>query len=101
MTIHAAVWRDADDKESVATIMDFHDHLGKVWIMFAKGTNEQLNRGFRDHAMQEIRRRWPATLSLPIMPSGAIPIYADLLLTPNGYIVKPSEAYKYAKPRSE
>jgi hypothetical protein len=32
---------------------------------------------------------------LPIMPTGAIPLYGDLVRTPNGDIVNPSEARKY------
>jgi hypothetical protein len=45
--------------------------------------------------MREIIVRWPSTLSLPIMPTGAIPLHRDLIHTPNGYIVNPSEAHKY------
>ena len=45
--------------------------------------------------MDEIMVHWPGTLALPIMPTGAIPLHQDLVLTPAGYIVKPSEAHKY------
>ncbi len=50
---------------------------------------------FRERAMDEIMVHWPGTLALPIMPTGAIPLHQDLVLTPAGYIVKPSEAHKY------
>ena len=45
--------------------------------------------------MHEIMLHWSGTLSLPIMPTGAIPLHRDLVRTPNGYIVNPSDAYKY------
>lgn len=95
MTITAAVWRGANDDEAIATVMDQHDHLGQVWIMFCRGKDPALSSTFRERAMRGIELRWPDTLSLPIMPTGAIPLHADLVRTHNGYIVKPSEAHKY------
>jgi hypothetical protein len=95
MTMNAAVWRGSNDDEAVASAMDQHDHLGQVWIMFARGKDPTLTSRFRENAMREIMLRWPGTLSLPIMPTGAIPLHRDLIRTPNGYIVNPSEAHKY------
>jgi hypothetical protein len=95
MTMNAAVWRGSNDGEAVASAMDQHDHLGQVWIMFSRGKDPTLTSRFRESAMREIVLRWPGTLSLPIMPTGAIPLHRDLIQTPNGYIVNPSEAHKY------
>lgn len=95
MTMNAAVWRDANDDEAIASAMDQPDHLGQVWIAFFRGKDPTLNNRFRESAMREIIRRWPGTLSLPIMPTGAIPLHRDLVRTPNGYEVNPSEAHKY------
>jgi hypothetical protein len=95
MTIHAAVWRGSTDDELVASIMD-DGHLSQAWIMFSRGTNPKAASRFREHAMREIVRRWPDTLSLPIMPNGSIPLYSDLIQTPGGYVVAPSAASKYA-----
>jgi len=100
-TMNAAVWRGANDDEAVASAMDQPDHLGQVWIMFSRGKDPQLTTRFRESAMRQIILRWPATLSLPIMPTGAIPLHGDLVRTPNGYVVNPSEAYKYALKRAE
>ncbi len=95
MTIHAAVWRGANDDELIASVMDQYGHLGRVWIMFSKGEDPPLAGRFREQVMRETIARWPDTLSLPIMPSGAIPLHADLVRTPSGYIVDPSAASKY------
>jgi len=95
MTIHAAVWRGRDDDELIASVMDQSDHLGQVWILFHKGKDPQLASRFRVRAMSEIMQHWPNTLSLPIMPTGAIPLYQDLVRQPGGYVVNPSAAYKY------
>jgi uncharacterized protein (TIGR04141 family) len=93
--MNAAVWRGANDDEAIASAMDQPDHLGLVWIMFSTGKAPQLTTRFRERAMRQIMLRWPDTLALPIMPTGAIPLHRDLNWTPNGYVVSPTEAHKY------
>jgi hypothetical protein len=100
-TMNAAVWRGANDDEAIASAMDQHDHLGQVWIVFSRGKDPALSSRFRERAMRAIKLRWPDTLSLPIMPTGAIPLHADLVRTPIGYVVKPSEAHRYQLEDSE
>jgi hypothetical protein len=95
MTMKAAVWRGTNDDEAVASAMDQFDHLGRVWLTFSRGEDQALTSRFRENAMREIMRQWPGTLSLPIMPTGAIPLTRDLVRTSNGYIVNPAEAHKY------
>lgn len=95
MTLHAAVWRGRDDDENVALAMDMQDHLGRVWIMFSKGTKPAAFERFRNSLMHEVKRRWPQTQSLPIMPTGAIPLSNDLIRTPSGYQVNPAASQKY------
>ena len=95
MTIHAGVWRGVDDAMLEATVMDWHDRLGQAWITFLRGEDPALAYRFREEAMRKIRMRWPETVSLPIMPSGAIPLWEDLILTATGYIVDPAAASKY------
>jgi hypothetical protein len=95
MTMKAAVWRGPNDEEAVALATDELDHLGQVWLMFLRGKKPAMATRFREHAMHDIMLRWPGTLSLPIMPSGTIPLRRDLIRTPTGYIVNPSEAHKY------
>jgi hypothetical protein len=96
MTMHAAVWRGRRDDEPIASVMDHPDHLGQVWISFFRGEDPALNSRFREATMSEVMRNWPGTLSLPIMPTGAIPLHRDLVRTPEGYVVNPTEAHKYA-----
>lgn len=94
-TLRAGVWRGADDNEPVASMMDLPDNLGQIWITFTRGEDPVLARQFRERAMQAIRRRWPGTLVLPIMPTGAIPLPSDLIRTPDGYVVDPAKASLY------
>jgi hypothetical protein len=96
MTMNAAVWRGKSDDEAIASVMDQPDHLGQVWISFSRGEDPALNSRFREAAMSEIMRNWPKTLSLPIMPTGAIPLHRDLIRTPKGYVVDPTKAHVYA-----
>jgi hypothetical protein len=95
MTVSAAVWRGKNDEEPIASAMDESDHLGQVWIAFHEGEDPALNSRFREAVMREVVRKWPDTLRLPIMPTGAIPLKRDLVQTPNGYIINPQESYKY------
>jgi hypothetical protein len=100
MSVHAAVWRGAEDDFSEATIMDQPDHIGLVWIMFAQGEDPRLATRFRQRVMRRIRERWPDTQSLPIMPTGAIPHHRDLRRTPDGYRVEANVAASYELPPS-
>lgn len=95
MTVHAAVWRGAEDHQSEATIMDGPDHLGLVWIMFAQGKDSQLATRFRDRLMNRIMGRWPETTSLPVMPTGSIPNPYQLIKTPSGYKLNPAYVSEY------
>jgi hypothetical protein len=95
ITFSAGVWQGKDDDESIASAMDFKDHLGRVWLTFPLGKHPQRTARFRDKLVPLIQRAWPDTASLPIMPNGAIPLVEDLTLTPTGYVVKPSAAAKY------
>jgi len=95
MTMNAAVWRGSNDEEAVASAMDEPDHLGQVWVMFSRGEDPAMATRFRERAMHDILLHWPGTLALPVMPTGAIPLHRDLIRTPTGYVVKPSEAHKY------
>ena len=94
-TFNATVWRGKDDEEPIASAMDFHDRLGRVWISFSLGEDPVRSRQFREALVPAIKDGWPDTASLPIMPNGAIPLTRDLARTPRGYIVNPSAAAKY------
>jgi hypothetical protein len=98
MTLHAAVWRGSNDDQAGASAMDQFVHLGQVWLMFSRGKDSAMAARFRERSMHKIMLRWPVTLTLPIMPTGAIPLHGDLVRTPIGYAVKPSEAHKYDVP---
>lgn len=94
LTFNASIWR-GNDEENMASAMDSAEHIGRVWITFPKGENPQRSAEFRGSLIPKIQHRWPETASLPIMPSGAIPLVDDLVRTPSGYEVKASEAQKY------
>jgi hypothetical protein len=91
ITLNAAVWR-GDDEEAVASAMDLPDNLGLIWLSFAKGTQPERVASFRASVMRRVAARWPQTLRLPILPTGAIPLREDLVRTPSGYAVDPRAA---------
>ena len=93
--MNATVWRGKDDEKPIASAMDFQDRLGRVWISFSLGEDPARSRRFREALLPAVRETWPDTASLPIMPSGAIPLTEDLVRTPQGYIVRPEAAAKY------
>ena len=95
ITFSAAVWRGKEDEEAVASAMDFKDNIGRVWLTFSVGQEPTRVLKFREDLMPLIEKKWPTTLSLPIMPNGAIPLEDDLVLTPTGYIVRSSSTAKY------
>lgn len=93
-TINASVWR-GDDDEAMAHAMDFQDRIGRVWVTFPLGEDPSQTADFRSALMARIRAAWPSTVSLPIMPNGAIPLTDDLVRTLDGYRVLESAASKY------
>jgi hypothetical protein len=95
ITMSAAVWWGNDDEEAVASAMDLSDNIGRVWLSFSKGEDPRRVEMFRNALLPQIKRRWPNTMSLPIMPSGVIPLPDDLVLTSTGYQVRPSAESKY------
>jgi hypothetical protein len=97
ITLNATVWR-GNDEEVVASAMDLYDHIGRVWLSFFKGKDADRLAMFRAALISQIERRWPGTASLPIMPTGTIPLPSDLIRTPSGYEVKPSARQKYQLP---
>jgi hypothetical protein len=96
VTFSASVWRGENDEESIASAMDFEDHIGRVWLSFSLGQDPDRSKRFRERLLPKIKSIWADTASLPIMPSGAIPLAGDLVRTPSGYIVNPSAAASYA-----
>jgi hypothetical protein len=93
-TINASIWR-GDDEESMAHAMDFEDRIGRVWITFPLGESPVLTENFRRALMAQIKAVWPSTVTLPIMPNGAIPLTHDLVRTQDGYQVRESAAQRY------
>ena len=98
ITINATVWRGKNDDEPVASVMDGPDHIGLGWLTFSKSDEPERTARFRDRVMEQVRLRWPKTEALPIMPTGAIPLPRDLVLTSDGYRVKRAAASKYELP---
>ena len=95
MTFSASVWRGENDEETIASAMDFEDRIGRVRLSFPLGQDPARSARFRTAVVPEIKKIWPSTRSLPIMPNGAIPLTEDLVRTPLGYTVNPSAAAKY------
>jgi hypothetical protein len=96
ITFGASVWR-GDDKEIMASTMNFQDWIGHVWISFPRGEDQNRTDRLRETLVPGIKDNWPATASLPIMPSGAIPLTRNIVHTPSGYEVRAREASKYQR----
>ena len=99
LTMNASISRRENGFEFVASAMNPPTEPGRIWITFAKGEDPQRSAAFRQRLMRVIIQRWPETLSLPIMPTGAIPNPEDLLRTRSGYVIKPSEEFRYQLPK--
>ncbi|MBA4801754.1 MAG: hypothetical protein H2040_07805 [Euryhalocaulis sp.] len=96
ITFRAGIWRGENDEELIASAMDYKDHVGRIWISFSLGQDPDRSARFREALVPRIKKTWPDTRALPIMPSGAIPLAKDLVRTPSGYVVRSSEAEKYS-----
>ena len=98
-TIFVGVWRGATDNEFVADVDDM-GHPGRAWVTFLKGQDVARATTFRKRVLADIALRWTDAKSLPVLPSGGLPLPDDLRLTPTGYKIDPSAAPRYELPRS-
>lgn len=96
-TIYLGVWQGSKDDTFVADVSDA-GHLGRVWITFADGNSAVMR--FREDLTSELVERWPSAQSLPILPSGGLPLVNDLQISSQGYKIKRAEAASYGLPHS-
>ena len=98
-TIYVGVWRGWKDNELIADVNDM-GHPGRAWVTFVRGKDIPRATRFRTAALKDIRRRWPNAMTLPVLPSGGLPLPEHLRPTPNGYKVDPAAAANYDLPQS-
>lgn len=97
LTINIGVWRGEDDDEP-AIFVDDRYHPGRAWVTFLRGTQPERNAALRNALSSEMRRRWPGSQPIPILPSGGVPLPSDLVMTPDGYRIVRSAATNYELP---
>lgn len=93
-TLYAGVWSGKDDDDFIA-MADDGGHNGRSWITVYTGKHGAAARRFWVDLKAQLIRRWPAARSIPILPSGALPLSEDLQLTPRGYRINRSAAANY------
>ena len=96
-TLYAGVWSGKDDDDFIA-MADDGGHNGRSWIMVYTGKHETAARRFWVDLKAQLIRRWPAARSIPVLPSGALPLSDDLQLTHGCYRISRSAAAKYGLP---
>ena len=98
-TIYVGVWRGENDDEA-EILVDDSFHPGRAWVTFPRGEQPERSTRVREPLLAEIRRRWPNARSLPILPSGGLPLAGDLVPVGDTYRVARSAAGRYALPLS-
>jgi hypothetical protein len=98
-TIFVGVWRGANDDELIADVDDM-GHPGRAWVTFVKGKDIARAARFRQAVLADIIRRWSDAKSIPVLPSGGVPLPQDLTLTPSGYKITPGASATYELPKS-
>ena len=97
LTINVGVWRGENDDEPTILVDDRY-HPGRAWVTFLRGTQPERNATLRNALISEMRRRWPDSQPIPILPSGGVPLASDLVETPDGYRITHSAATRYELP---
>ena len=59
ITFNATVWRGEDDDETIASAMDFKDHIGRIWLSFSRGSDPNRMSHFRETLIPRIEKLWP------------------------------------------
>ncbi len=96
-TISISVWIGENDDDLVASIDDL-GHRDRVWATFLKGEDVEQHRQFRLKAVEAIRKQWPETRSIPILPSGGIGNPADFVIIDGDYRIDRAQAQTYDLP---
>ena len=93
-TIFVGVWRGRNDNELIADVGDT-GHPGRVWLTFVRGQHTAVATAFRNAVIAEIKAKWPEAKTLPVLPSGGLPLLRDLQLTSTGYRIRRAAAAVY------
>ncbi|RYE02580.1 MAG: hypothetical protein EOP61_08080 [Sphingomonadales bacterium] len=96
-TLYVGVWRGVNDEEQEADASDM-GHKGRVWLTFPEGRNPDRSLKFRRKFIAAIRARFTDSREIPILPSGGLPLAADLRETAGGYKVARPAAARYDLP---
>jgi hypothetical protein len=98
MSIYVGMWRGSEDHDLEASIEDM-GHLRRAWLAFYDdGGKEGLPASARSTILAQIKKRWPDATSLPVLPSGGLPLASDLRHTEDGYKIAPDAAQRYNIP---
>jgi hypothetical protein len=90
-TIYAEVYRGGDDGDPEIGVDD-GGHQGRAWLTFLRGNRPEAATKTRDQLMDDLKRRWPETRQIPILPGGALPLPEDLTWTGKSYSVDTSSS---------
>ncbi|MEH3123828.1 MAG: hypothetical protein PGN16_17990 [Sphingomonas phyllosphaerae] len=93
-TIYAGVWNGENDDDLIA-VVDDGEHNGRAWVIVYPGKRPTAAKRFWRDVYVSVSRRWPSTKAIPILPSGALPLFHDLTMTLTGYRVARSAAKEY------
>lgn len=75
-------------------------HKGRVWLTFPRGQGPRRSLRLRQRFIAANRSRFPASRAIPILPSGALPLAAELRDVQGGYKITRSAAQRYGLPRA-
>lgn len=99
LTVNLAIWRGENDDEP-EVLADDRYHPRRVWITFMRGSDTARSTRFRQPLLADLKARWPASRSLPILPHGGLPHSKDLIPTDGRYLIRQSAASRYDLPAS-
>jgi hypothetical protein len=98
-TLYVGVWSGKDDDDLIA-VADDGGHNGRTWVICYSGKHPAAAKRFWRNLSAAIHRHWPTVKPIPILPSGALPLSDDLLLTSHGYRIARQAAARYGLPPS-
>lgn len=87
------MWRGINDDEQEADDSD-KGHKGRVWLTFPRGQDPRRSLKLRQRIIAAIRSRFPVSRAIPILPSGALSLAADLRDVQGGYKMTRSAAQR-------
>lgn len=101
LTVHMTLFRPLEGEKEWPEVKVQAEANHSPWVLFLPPAEERYaepTASTRQRILSALRARWPNLRTVPILPSGGVPLSQDVVWTRDGYKVAPEKASGYELP---